>query len=127
MAPVMISTVAPTTATPRRKNRSPDVSPGEITRGRSSTGAPGLSSSAVVEVMVSSPEPAVDVVRGALVKGGAEDLLGGAGLDDHPRGPLRCQEERAPLRDPCRLLHVVSDDDNRDQLTQLVDRLFNPT
>ena len=58
-----------------------------------------------------SAEPAVDVVGGARVARAARRSASvGAGLDDAARRALLGQEERALLRDPGRLLHVVGDD-----------------
>jgi hypothetical protein len=71
-------------------------------------------------------EAAVDVVRGARVLRVFEDVLGGARLDDAAGLVSGGQEERAVVRDPLCLLHVVGDDDDRDLGGDLGDGLLDP-
>jgi hypothetical protein len=70
-------------------------------------------------------EAAVDVVRGARVLRVFEDVLGGARLDDAAGLVGGGQEERAVVRDPLCLLHVVGDDDDRDLGGDLGDGLLD--
>src|SRR5688572_6813977 len=73
-----------------------------------------------------SAEAAMDVVRRALVARVAEDL-GRRALLDEPTGLAERvdEEEAAVVRDPHRLLHVVRDDDDRDLVGELGDRVLH--
>jgi hypothetical protein len=61
-----------------------------------------------------------DIVLRPLDLGVGEDLRGVPDLDQ-----LAEVEEGGPLRDPRCLLHVVSDNDDREPLAKLVDQLFD--
>src|SRR5215210_1933116 len=77
-----------------------------------------------------SAELAGDVLLGALIVRGGEDLVGGGVLDElaDPLGLVRPQvdgEERGAVRDAGRLLHVVRDDHDREVLLELEHELLD--
>jgi hypothetical protein len=65
-------------------------------------------------------ESAGDVILGPAIRRVGEDPLGVADLDERP-----VQQKGSPIGDPCRLLHVVGDDDDRVALPQLLDELLD--
>src|SRR5437879_10251760 len=82
------------------KPRSTAARPWSILRGSSTASGAGSPSRR-------SAEEAMDVVFRSRIHGVPEHLLGGRGLDDHPRRLVLRKEERALLRDAGRLLYVV--------------------
>src|SRR3954464_15626605 len=71
-------------------------------------------------------EPAADVVLGLLLARVGEDLLGRPHLDQVPRLAGRIEvEEGGDVAGPRRLLHVVSDDDDRVAALQLADQVLD--
>src|SRR3989304_8965469 len=80
-----------------------------------------------VTVQIPLAEAAGDVVLCALVPGVSEDLTGEAVLDKLAGAALAGQQhERRVVRDTGRLLHIVSDDDDREVLDQLTDEVLDP-
>src|SRR3954447_5951395 len=82
--------------------------------------------SAIAPPLPVSAEAAADVVLGLLLGRVGEDLVGRADLDQVPRLAGRVEvEEGGDVAGPRRLLHVVSDDDDRVAALQLADQVLD--
>src|SRR4051794_24451195 len=92
----------------------------------SSSRYPARAISGIVRPLPVSAEPAADVVLGLLLGRVGEDLVGRADLDQVPRLARRVKvEEGGDVAGPRRLLHVVSDDDDRVAVLQLGDQVLD--
>src|SRR5687767_8014581 len=72
------------------------------------------------ESLLPSSEPARDVGFGARILGRCKEGFGGSSLDQ-----LAGKEERGSVGDARSLLHVVSNDDDRNGLAQLVHQFLH--
>src|SRR5580700_1182470 len=87
--------------------------------------APPAPVPAVTDPPAQSAKATVDVVRRPGVLRVFEELPGWPGFDDVTRRIMRSQEKSTVIRHAVRLLHVVRDDDDRDLVGQLADRLLD--